>query len=134
MSKINNKYSLDHSCKNSIGRVRSFYGNFSVLVRAYCYLLRLGEQGVPRVAHNAVLNANYIKEKLKDLYQIAHDTVCMHEAVFSCVKQKERGASALDISKMLIDHGIHPPTMYFPLIVKEALMIEPTETERSSAG
>jgi glycine dehydrogenase subunit 2 len=123
------KFYLNYKLKNSIGRVRGFYGNFTVLVRAYAYLLRLGQEGLLRVAQNAVLNANYIKEKLKDNYQVCSPRRCMHEVVFSCAKQKEKGVAALDIAKQLIDYGIHPPTMYFPLIVKEALMIEPTETE-----
>ncbi len=120
---------LDRNIPNSIGRVRSFYGNFGVMVRAYAYILRLGKEGLLRVAQNSVLNANYIKEKLKKYYELAYPKRCMHEVVFSCQKQKEKGASALDIAKRLIDFGIHPPTMYFPLIVKEALMVEPTETE-----
>lgn len=122
-------FHFDYKVKHSIGRLRAFYGNFGVLVRAYAYILRLGKQGLLRVAHNAVVNANYIKERLKDSYEVAYPKTCMHEVVFSCSRQKERGASAMDIAKRLIDYGIHPPTMYFPLIVKEALMVEPTETE-----
>lgn len=123
------KFCLNYKIKNSIGRLRSFYGNFSVLVRAYTYILRLGKNGLLRVAQIATLGANYIKEKLKDEYKVAYPKRCMHEVVFSCQKQKERGAKAIDISKRLIDFDIHPPTMYFPLIVAEALMVEPTETE-----
>ena len=123
------KFYLDYQIENSIGKVRSFYANFSVLVRAYAYLMRLGKDGLLRIAQNSVLNANYLKEKLKKHYQLAYQKSCMHEVVFSCQKQKEKGVQALDIAKRLIDYGIHPPTMYFPLIVKEALMIEPTETE-----
>jgi glycine dehydrogenase subunit 2 len=129
VSKVNNKFYLDYSIKNSIGRVRAFYGNFSVLVRAYTYLLRLGKEGCLRVAQNAVLNANYIKAKLKSDFLVPYDKTCMHEVVFSCINQKEKGVAAMDIAKALIDYGIHPPTMYFPMIVKEALMVEPTETE-----
>jgi len=129
VKKDNNKFYLDYEVKHSIGRLRSFYGNFGVLVRAYAYILRLGRDGLLRVAHNSTLSANYIKEKLKNYYQVAFPKKCMHEVVFTCQRQKERGASALDIAKRLIDFGIHPPTMYFPLIVEEALMIEPTETE-----
>jgi glycine cleavage system P protein (glycine dehydrogenase) subunit 2 len=129
VSKNDNSFYFDYDCKHTIGRLRSFYGNFSVLLRAYAYILRLGRDGLRRVAHNSVLNANYIKESLKDYYEVPYPKTCMHEVVFSCSKQKERGVSALDISKRLIDYGIHPPTMYFPLIVKEALMVEPTETE-----
>ena len=129
VKKDNDKLYFDYEVKHSIGRVRSFYGNFGVLVRAYAYILRLGRDGLLRVAHNSTLSANYIKEKLKNYYQVAFSKKCMHEVVFTCQSQKERGASALDIAKRLIDFGIHPPTMYFPLIVKEALMVEPTETE-----
>jgi len=129
VQKENDKFYLDYARPNSIGRLRSFYGNFSVLVKAYAYILRLGSEGLLRVAQNSILNANYIKEKLKNYYQVAFPNKCMHEVVFTCQSQKERGASALDIAKRLIDFGIHPPTMYFPLVVKEALMVEPTETE-----
>lgn len=129
VNKKNDKFYLDYEIKNSIGKVRSFYGNFNVLVKAYSYILRLGGDGLLRVAQNSVLNSRYIKEKLKKYYELAYSKDCMHEVVFTCEKQKERGASALDIAKRLIDFRIHPPTMYFPLIVKEALMVEPTETE-----
>lgn len=129
VKKDNDKFYLDYEVKHSIGRLRSFYGNFGVLVRAYAYILRLGGDGLLRVAYNSTLSANYIKEKLKNYYQVAFPKKCMHEVVFTCQNQKERGASALDIAKRLIDFGIHPPTMYFPLIVKEALMVEPTESE-----
>jgi len=124
------KFCFNYRVKHSIGRVRGFYGNFNVLVRAYAYLLRLGAPGIARVAQNAILNARYVSEKLKGHYQLASLKPSMHEVVFSCVKQKERGISALDIAKRIIDFHIHPPTMYFPLIVNEALMVEPTETER----
>ncbi|MCK4912933.1 MAG: aminomethyl-transferring glycine dehydrogenase subunit GcvPB, partial [Candidatus Omnitrophica bacterium] len=127
--KDGDKFYFDYEIKHSIGRLRSFYGNFGVLVRAYAYILRLGRDGLLRVAQNSTLSANYIKEKLKDYYQVAFPKKCMHEVVFTCQDQKERGASALDIAKRLIDFGIHPPTMYFPMIVREALMVEPTETE-----
>ncbi|MBU1121379.1 MAG: aminomethyl-transferring glycine dehydrogenase subunit GcvPB [Candidatus Omnitrophota bacterium] len=129
VAKKNNKFYFDYKIKHTIGRVRSFYGNFSVLIKAYVYLLMLGKEGLLRVAQNSVINANYIKEKLKGHYSLAYNSRCMHEVVFSCDKQKEKGVSALDISKRLLDYKIHPPTMYFPLIVKEALMVEPTETE-----
>ncbi len=114
----------------SIGAVRSFSGNFLVAVKAYAYLISIGAEGVPEAAKGAVLNANYMKTKLADLYPMAYDTVCMHEFVMSLEKMKhEIGVSALDVAKAMLDHGIHPPTMYFPLIVHEALMVEPTETE-----
>ncbi|NLP48853.1 MAG: aminomethyl-transferring glycine dehydrogenase subunit GcvPB [Clostridiales bacterium] len=114
----------------SIGRVRAFYGNFLVNIRALAYILTLGAEGIPEAAQNAVLNANYMMEKLKDIFPPAFDGPCMHEFVISIENlKKEKGITAADIAKGLIDRGIHPPTMYFPLIVSEALMIEPTETE-----
>ncbi len=116
--------------EKSIGNMTGFYGNFLVNVRAYTYLLTLGAEGVAEVAKNAVLNANYMQEKLKDIYPVAFDTTCMHEFVISLKEiHNEKHVSALDVAKALLDHGMHPPTMYFPLIVEEALMIEPTETE-----
>lgn len=129
VSKKDGKFYFDYSLKHSIGRVRSFYGNFGVLIKAYAYILCLGREGLLEVAENSVINANYIKEKLKDYYEVAYPKTCMHEVVFTAQRQKERGALALDIAKRLIDFKIHPPTMYFPLIVKEALMVEPTESE-----
>ena len=114
----------------SIGNLTGFHGNFLIMVRALAYLLSNGGDGIPELAHNAVLNANYMKEKLKDIYPMAYDRTCMHEFVMSLEKfQKEDNVSALDVAKALLDFGIHPPTMYFPLIVDEALMVEPTETE-----
>jgi glycine dehydrogenase subunit 2 len=129
VDKKNKKYYFNYKVKHSIGRVRSFYANFTVLVRSYAYLLRLGANGLLRVAHNSVINANYIRERLKNYYEVSSPKRCMHEVAFSCSRQKDKGALALEIAKRLIDYGIHPPTMYFPLIVKEALMVEPTETE-----
>jgi glycine cleavage system P protein (glycine dehydrogenase) subunit 2 len=114
---------------NSVGRVHSFHGNFGMFVRAYTYIRMHGEEGLRQVSEDAVLNANYIRASLDDRYQIAYDRVCMHECVFSASRQKAHGVKALDIAKRLLDFGIHPPTVYFPLIVPEALMIEPTETE-----
>ena len=100
------------------------------MVRALAYLMVNGGDGIPELAHNAVLNANYMMEKLKDIYPMAYDRICMHEFVMSLEKfHKEDDVSALDVAKALLDFGIHPPTMYFPLIVEEALMVEPTETE-----
>ena len=116
--------------EHSIGRVRSFYGNFLVVVRALTYLFTLGREGVPSVAKHAVLNANYMMEQLRDVYDIPYQAPCMHEFVMSLENlKKETKVSATDIAKALLDYGIHPPTMYFPLIVKEALMAEPVETE-----
>lgn len=116
--------------KHSIGEVKNFYGNFLVAVRALTYILTLGREGILLSSQNAVLNANYMMDKLKDLYTMAYDQVCMHEFVMSLAPvKKAAGVTAMDIAKGLLDHGIHPPTMYFPLIVEEALMAEPTETE-----
>jgi glycine dehydrogenase subunit 2 len=114
----------------SMGRVRAFNGNFLIVVRAAAYLLALGKEGIPDVAKNAVLNANYLMEKIKEKFPAAYKGPCMHEFVISVEKLKETmGISALDIAKALQDRGMHPPTIYFPLIVHEALMVEPTETE-----
>lgn len=115
---------------NSIGKVRSFYGNFLVVVKALAYILTLGGDGLPKVAEQAVLNANYLMTKLSGLFHTAYQGTCMHEFVLDLSGLKEKtGISALDAAKGLIDLGMHPPTMYFPLIVHEALMLEPTETE-----
>lgn len=116
--------------EHSTGDVKAFYGNFLVVVKALAYILTLGKEGIPEAAKNAVLNANYMMEKLKDIYPMAYQETCMHEFVMSLEKMKhDIDVSAMDIAKSLLDYGIHPPTMYFPLIVHEALMIEPTETE-----
>ena len=113
-----------------IGDVRSFGSNFLVVVKALAYLMFIGREGVPETASNAVLNANYMMNRLKDLYPMAYDATCMHEFVITLEQMKhETGVSALDMAKALLDYGMHPPTMYFPLIVHEALMVEPTETE-----
>ncbi len=114
----------------TIGRMGAFHGNFGVLVRAFTYISLLGDAGIARISEDAVINANYILKQLKGYYDLPYDRTCMHEVVFSARNLKRAcGVSALDVSKRLIDYGIHPPTMYFPLIVEEALMIEPTETE-----
>jgi glycine dehydrogenase subunit 2 len=120
---------LDYDRPKSIGYIAPFYGNFGILVRAYAYMLMLGREGLERVSENAVLNANYIKEKLREWYDLPFQQVCKHECVFSASRQAEKGVHAKDIAKALIDRGIHPPTVYFPLIVPESMMIEPTETE-----
>jgi glycine dehydrogenase subunit 2 len=122
-------YALDYDHPNSIGYIASFYGNFGLLVRAYAYLLMLGKQGLIDTTSHAVLNANYIMRKLEPYYKICFDRICMHESVFSAANQAERGVHAIDIAKFLIDQQIHPPTVYFPISVPEAIMIEPTETE-----
>ncbi len=116
--------------EDSIGRVKNFYGNFAVAVRALTYVLTLGREGIPEAAKNAVLNANYMMKRLSEKYAMAYAGPCMHEFVTTLQDLKdETGCSAMDVAKGLLDHGIHPPTMYFPLIVHEALMVEPTETE-----
>ncbi len=112
-----------------IGRIADFYGNFGVMVKAYAYIRSLGAEGLREISENAVLNANYLKEKLKAYYYLPYDRNCMHEVVFSGKWQKAKGVVTLDIAKRLLDYGLHPPTVYFPLIVDEALMTEPTETE-----
>ena len=114
----------------SIGQLKAFYGNFLVVVKALAYIKTLGREGIPEAATQAVLNANYMMHLMKKHYEIAYNRVCMHEFVLTLEGvKKDIGVSALDIAKALLDHGMHPPTMYFPLIVHEALMIEPTETE-----
>lgn len=116
--------------ETSVGRFRSYYGNILVAIRAYAYILRQGKDGLKEVSMNAVLNANYMMAKLKETYHVAYPGPCMHEFVLSLEPEKKQyGVSAKDIAKALLDENIHPPTMYFPLIVHEALMIEPTETE-----
>lgn len=122
-------YALEYEHKESIGYIAPFYGNFGIILRAFAYMLTLGREGFVRVSENAVLNANYIRAKLLPFYRQKYPRVCMHECVFSATAQAEHGVHALDISKALIDRGFHPPTMYFPMIAPEALMIEPTETE-----
>lgn len=123
------KYFRNYNLKHSIGSVKAFYGNFGVLVRAYAYILMLGKN-LRHASENAVLNANYLKEKLKKYYDLPYDEPCMHEFVLSGEKQKhQNGVSTLNIAKALMDENTHPPTVYFPLIVHEAIMIEPTESE-----
>ena len=119
---------LAHPVK-SIGRVSFGFGQFLMAVRALTYLLAYGKEGLPEISRHAVLNANYIQARLRDVLPAAHDRPCMHECVLTAKEYKKDGVRALDISKRLIDYGFHPPTNYFPLIVPEAIMIEPTETE-----
>jgi glycine dehydrogenase subunit 2 len=114
---------------HSIGRLGAFHGNFGVLLRAYAYISSLGSDGLRAMSEAAVLNANYVQARLRGAYELAHDRICMHEVLFSGRKQKAQGAKTLDIAKRMIDYGYHPPTIYFPLVVDEALMIEPTESE-----
>ncbi len=116
--------------EHTIGRVRSFYGNFGVLVRAYAYVCALGGEGLTEVAEQAVLSANYLKVRLQDAFEVPYGRTCMHEFVMSGGRQKrENGVRTLDMAKRLLDYGFHPPTVYFPMLVEEAMMIEPTETE-----
>ncbi|MGA2068133.1 MAG: aminomethyl-transferring glycine dehydrogenase subunit GcvPB [Thermoguttaceae bacterium] len=125
-----NRYRLDEDRPRSIGRVRSFFGNSGVLVRMYCYLLTHGPDGLRRVAEDAVLNANYLLARLRHLFVVPQGDRCMHEFVASAAELKtRRGITAMDIAKRLLDYGFHAPTVYFPLVLREAIMIEPTETE-----
>jgi glycine dehydrogenase subunit 2 len=123
------EYYLDYDRPLSIGKVKAYYGNFGMLVRAYVYIRTLGADGLAAVGEHAVLNANYLRARLKDSYQVRYDRNCKHEFVLTARSFGRQGVRALDIAKRLIDHGFHPPTIYFPLIVEEAMMIEPTETE-----
>jgi glycine dehydrogenase subunit 2 len=123
-------YRLAYDRPHSIGRVRSFFGNVGVLVRAYCYIRTYGPEGLRRVSQNAVLNANYLLGRIKHRFPVPQGDRCMHEFVASAAKLKaERDISAMDVAKRLLDYGFHAPTVYFPPIVREALMVEPTETE-----
>ena len=122
-------YICNYDHPKSIGKVRTFYGNFGVLVRAYTYIRTLGPDGIREACESAVLNANYIKAQLKNEYHLPYPGPSLHECVFNDKEQLKHGVKTLDIAKMLIDYGFHPPTVYFPLIVKGALMIEPTESE-----
>ncbi|WP_243373751.1 aminomethyl-transferring glycine dehydrogenase subunit GcvPB [Geotalea sp. SG265] len=120
---------LEKGTSESIGRVANFYGNFGVMARAYAYIILLGREGLIEVSEQAVLNANYMLARLREHFDLPFDRTCMHECVFSASRQLKHGVHAIDIAKYLIDRGYHPPTVYFPLNVKEAIMIEPTETE-----
>ncbi|HLC03089.1 MAG TPA: aminomethyl-transferring glycine dehydrogenase subunit GcvPB, partial [Anaerolineales bacterium] len=123
------RFVLNHNLPSSVGKVRAFYGNFAALVRAYAYIRSLGPSGLRRVAEVAVINANYLMKQLKGHYHLPYDKFCKHECVFSDARQIPHDVHTLDIAKRLMDYGFHPPTIYFPLIVRGALMIEPTETE-----
>lgn len=127
--KDGDKYHLEYDCSDSIGRLHAFFGNFGVLVKAYSYILSMGTKNLKKASQLAVLNANYIRESLRDVLHLAYDKPCMHECVFSDKIQQEYKVSTFDMAKRLIDHGYHPPTIYFPLVVPGAIMIEPTETE-----
>ncbi len=129
IGKVGEKFKLNYNYPLSIGQVRAFYGNFGVMIKAYAYIRAIGAKGMKDVGEISVLNANYLKEKLKKFYDLPYDQVCKHEFVLSGSKQAEKGVHTMDIAKRLLDFGFHAPTVYFPLIVKEAIMIEPTETE-----
>jgi glycine dehydrogenase subunit 2 len=123
------RFVLSEDFPESVGKLHAFYGNFGVLIKAYSYIRSLGGENLKRATQLAVLNANYIKEKLKGTFHLPYDRPCMHECVFSDKNQKPNKVTTLDIAKRLMEYGFHPPTIYFPLIVKGAIMIEPTETE-----
>jgi glycine dehydrogenase subunit 2 len=123
-------YRLDNEQGDSIGRVRSFFGNVGVLVRAYCYIRTYGGEGLRKVSEDAVLGANYLLSRVKHILDVPHGDRCMHEFVASASRlKKEKGISAMDLAKRILDYGFHAPTVYFPLVVGEAVMVEPTETE-----
>ncbi|MEO0081325.1 MAG: aminomethyl-transferring glycine dehydrogenase subunit GcvPB [candidate division WOR-3 bacterium] len=128
-SPCSSSFYLDYSLPDSIGRVLAFHGHFAVLVRAYTYIKMLGADGLRDVAENAVLSANYIRAQLRTKYHLPYSEIPLHEVVFSGSNLKQYGVRTLDVAKRLLDYGVHAPTVYFPLIVPEALMIEPTETE-----
>jgi glycine dehydrogenase subunit 2 len=130
---MNGTYSWDWTRPDSIGHVHTFFGNFGIHVRALTYILSMGADGLREISDVAILNANYLRKKLDGAYEVPFDRPCMHEVVLSGDRQKARGARTADIAKRLLDYGFHPPTVYFPLIVHEALMIEPTESEPKEA-
>ena len=127
--KNNGRYTLDYNRSSSVGRMKAYFGNFGMLVRAYAYIREFGPEGLKNIAEMAVLNANYIRKGLEKDYQLAYSTPSLHECVFNDKNQKDAGVKTLDIAKRLMDYGYHPPTVYFPLIVSGAMMIEPTESE-----
>jgi glycine dehydrogenase subunit 2 len=129
VAKQGEAYFLDYDRPQSIGKVRTFYGNFGMLVRAFTYISQMGSEGLEQVSRDAVLSANYLRSRLRDVYDEAYPGPNMHEFVLSGKRQRRNGVHTRDIAKRLMDYGFHPPTVYFPLIVDEALMIEPTETE-----
>lgn len=129
VEKNEDEYVLNYNKPKSIGKVKNFYGNFGVLVKAYSYILTMGKEGLKEASQVAVLNANYLKEKLKEYYYLPIDTVCKHEFVLGGICKGHSEVKTMDIAKRLLDYGYHPPTVYFPLIINEAIMIEPTETE-----
>ncbi|MCX7943199.1 MAG: aminomethyl-transferring glycine dehydrogenase subunit GcvPB [Deltaproteobacteria bacterium] len=129
VEKIGNKYVLVYDKPKSVGQVKAFYGNFGIIVRAYSYIRAMGAEGLKKATEYAVLNSNYIRKRLSNYYHLPYETPSMHECVFTDKKQNEKGITTMDIAKRLIDYGFHPPTIYFPLVVHGAIMIEPTESE-----
>ncbi len=129
IKKVDNTYHIERDNETTLGQISHFYGNVGVAMKAYTYILSNGKEHLPEVAKFAVLNANYVKESLKDLFELPVEGVCKHEFVFNGLKDKSTGVTTLDVAKRLLDFGVHPPTIYFPLLYKEALMIEPVETE-----
>jgi len=129
VKKTDGTYGLDWNRPQSIGRVRSFFGNFGIMVRAWTYIREMGGTGLTAASEQAVLNANYVRARLKDVLHLPYELPSLHEVVFDDKNQKANNVSTMDMAKRLIDKGYHPPTVYFPLIVSGAIMIEPTETE-----
>lgn len=129
VKKVDSKYCFDWDRPHSVGKIKGFYGNFGILVRALTYICAHGKEGLTQVSRDAILSANYLKENLKRSFKLPYTQPCMHEFVLSGVWQKERGCSTTQVAKRMLDYGVHAPTVYFPLVVPEAMMIEPTETE-----
>src|SRR5699024_5273575 len=129
IEKVDETFTLDYDRPHSIGRVKPYYGNFGINLRAYTYIRSMGPEGLKKISEYAVLNANYMMRRLQEAYELPYTQHCKHEFVISGSKQKKLGVRTLDIAKRLLDYGFHPPTIYFPLNVDEAMMIEPTETE-----
>jgi glycine dehydrogenase subunit 2 len=132
IEKNNDQYFMNYSHSKSIGRVKSFYGNYGMFVRAWCYIRALGAEGLRKVSEDAILNSNYLKSQLKSVLNIPIDGQHLHEVVFNDKNLKEKNWDTNKLAKALIDYGIHPPTVHFPLCVKNALMVEPTETENKN--
>jgi glycine dehydrogenase subunit 2 len=127
--KNDTRYDLREDFPESVGRVRSFFGNFGILVRAYTYIASLGADGLEDASRMALLNANYLRSRLEESFHLPYDEPCMHECVFTDRLQQKHGVHTIDMAKRLLDYGFHPPTIYFPLVVSGAIMIEPTESE-----
>ena len=129
IAEVNNSYKWDYDRPLSIGPIKDFYGHFLMMVRSHTYISELGREGLSKIGRHAILLANYIRARLTGHFHLSYDRACMHEVVFDDQFQLKNDISTLDIAKKIIDYGYHPPTIYFPLIIKGALMIEPTETE-----